>query len=230
MSIVNLLPQLLAPNQRSLNPLESAKGFAADIMKRTGFAKEIEALKENSPELSASMSQRVADMEKSLESTIQYLTQNHGAGAATAAMGIIYKNLGDAPITEGTLGQAFLDVTKFIDANFGFSQGDNFINHLNGNLNESMNALFQNGQTEMFIAVTTINGKTHSTADGALSSANSKSLSETISDALTSVDEFTEKILQEMQNKRVEPEKGTAAHLYGPASSLPTGVLLNSSV
>ncbi len=230
MSIANLLPQLLAPNQRLLSPLESAKGFAADIIQRTGFAKEIEALKENSPDLSAAMSQRVADMEKSLESTIQYLTQNHGAGAATAAMGIVYKNLGDAPITEGTLGQAFLDVTKFIDANFGLSQGDNFIHHLNGNLNESMNELFQNGQTEMFIAVTTINGKTHSTADGAISAANSKSLSETIADALTSVDQFTDKILQEMQNKRVQAEKGTAAYSYASASPLPTGVLLDSSI
>lgn len=131
--------------------------FALDLARRVSQSK---GLNVSPPEGDAEAAQALQEkttqlqkLEKSLGGTVKYMADAHGERAASAMMGIAYKRLGDGEITEQTLGDAFLDVTKFIDANFGVSKGDAFMEHLNGSLNDSMNELFDNGLSEKFMAV-----------------------------------------------------------------------------
>lgn len=151
-----------------LNPKESGQGFAADIVRRMRGAAEALAASANpdnaapsqaapeAPENSspAAKGEQLRKLESSLSSLVNWMEEKHGAKAATAMMGIVYKSLGNQEVNEENLSQAFLDVTRFIDNNFGFDAGDQFLNQLNGTLNQSLNDYFDNGKNEQFFAVT----------------------------------------------------------------------------
>lgn len=230
MPSVRLLSAFPSPQTSRLNPLEAAKGFASDIVLRA----EASGRNNNAPGQTSEIAdrdiQQVREFEKSLQDTIHYLAQNHGKSAASAAMGIIYKSIGENQVTETTIGEALLDVTHFIDANFGFKSGDSFIEHLNEDLNDSLNNFFQNGKNEQFIAITTIDGKTHSTVPSDASSLTGQSLVQTISEDLTELSKVTGKILKTIQEKRIEPEARVLGTAYSNnRTALPTGVMLNTT-
>lgn len=88
-----------------------------------------------------------------LVSAIDTIGAEHGDAAATAAIGMLAKNIGDGEITEENLGNGLLDVLRFTDRNFGFAAGDKLIDSFNGDLNDAINAYFDNGLTEKFYAV-----------------------------------------------------------------------------
>ena len=90
-------------------------------------------------------------LEKALGGTVSYMAEEHGVKAASTMIALVMKRLGDGEINEGTLGEAFLDVARFVDANFGTDKGDNLLEHLNGSLNRSMNDFFDNGLSETFM-------------------------------------------------------------------------------
>ena len=94
------------------------------------------------------------DLEAALSQTVSFMADTFGDKAASAMMGLVYKRIGEGQVTEENLGQAMLDVVKFVDTNFGTDKGDELIKHLNGTLNDSLNAYFDNGSNEEFLGVT----------------------------------------------------------------------------
>ena len=65
-------------------------------------------------------------------------------------MGIVYQNVGMDNVSEETLGQGFMQAIKFIDRNFGISQGNQLMGELNQGVNKEMNEYFDNGYNEVF--------------------------------------------------------------------------------
>lgn len=149
-----------------------------------------------------------AKLESALAGSIDYIADKFGNAAATTAMGIILKRVGDGPVDEQSLGNGFLSAIKFVDQQFGVEQGDKFINELNGSLNESLNAFFDNGLNEKFLASTTplggtsINGLTL-TASGSQDSATQSIVSDLKS------------MLEDLQKNRPGETQGKAGELNG---------------
>lgn len=144
---------------------ETASTFAGDIGRRIAGKP---ALLET-PEATGSVEYRnsvatedrkLAELESSIANSVQYIAQEYGDEAGTAAMAIMYKSFSaggeEAAITEERLGEAFLDVTRFIDKNFGTEKGDAFLKHLNVTVNEAMNEYFDNGVDEAFFSTDTM--------------------------------------------------------------------------
>lgn len=145
--------------------------FAYDLTKRISQGMGLDATQEAkgakdaasaTPEMDAEQAAaqekkqgQLQKLESALADTVAYMKDKHGDQAASAMIGLVYKRLGDGEINEQTLGEAFLDVTRFIDKNFGTDSGDAFMSHLNGNLNNSLNAFFDNGQNETFMVAPT---------------------------------------------------------------------------
>lgn len=126
-------------------------------------------------------------LETALAGTVDYMAEKHGEQAARAMIGIVYKRIGGNEISEQTLGEAFLDVTRFIDKNFGTDAGDKFMVHLNGSLNASMNEFFDNGLNETFMVAPALTGTggTGNIADmvSALSEQYTKTIKEMLEEA-----------------------------------------------
>lgn len=141
-----------------------ASSFASDMSRRISGSQGLsagDAVETDNPELPAAREEKTTQLqklEKSLGSSVAYMANTHGEKAASAMIGIIYKRLGENEINEQTLGDALLDVTRFVDANFGADKGDAFMSHLNGNLNVAMNDFFDNGANETFFAASSIQG------------------------------------------------------------------------
>lgn len=102
-------------------------------------------------------------LEQALASTVDYVRGKFGDKAATAVMAMVYKQAGDQPITEQSLGQGLLNGLKLIDRQFGFAAGDAYMAHLNSNLNKEVNAYFDNGLMERFMAADSGQAQTHQT-------------------------------------------------------------------
>lgn len=145
----------------ALHPEETGTAFAADIRRRISQTqvpqkKDAEGVETQTGEDATVDKQAELDrLEASMSATVAYVSEKHGADAATAMMGVMYKSLGEGEVNEETLGNALLDVTRFIDRQFGIESGDDFMDHLNGQLNESLNAYFDNGKSEQFFSVMT---------------------------------------------------------------------------
>lgn len=155
-SLSGLFNSLNATRYKSLlHPSEAAGTFASDIVRRAKTPG-VDADSAAEPDVDAKEKLKQAkQLESALSGTVNYVTDAFGEKAGTTMMALVYKRIGDGEVTEESLGNAFLDVTRFIDKNFGIDKGDAFIDHLNGTLNDSLNAYFDNGATEQFIAVTT---------------------------------------------------------------------------
>jgi hypothetical protein len=121
---------------------EAATGFAQSLTLRLQQAQAEGEEKDTSSLASA------------LVDTVDYIGQQFGADAASAAMGIVYSRVGEGEITEDSLGKGLLDVIRFTDRNFGFEGGDKLIGRFNGSLNDALNEYFDNGLNEQFYAST----------------------------------------------------------------------------
>lgn len=151
-------------------------------------------------------------LESALSGTVAYMADKHGEKAASAMIALVYKRLGDGEINEESLGNAFLDVTRFIDANFGTGAGDNFMAHLNGSLNDSMNAFFDNGLNETFMVAPASSGE----GGGAGGGVDASSLLEDITK------QYTDAIKEMLEEMRADPgESGVAAAYGDPAHKEP---------
>ena len=141
-----------------------ASSFATDLSRRISGSYGLKTSQEGvteAPELLAAQEAKTAQLQKlesALGGSVSYMANKHGEQAASAMIGIVYKRLGEGEINEQTLGNALLDVTRFIDSNFGTDKGDEFMAHLNGNLNDAMNEFFDNGQNETFFAASSLQG------------------------------------------------------------------------
>ncbi len=138
----------------------SAKNFAEEVAKKAGETLEVAA--KASADAAADATDNTAALEKagqveklreSLTDTLAWAGSRFGDDAAQAMMGIMAASLGDGEITEDSIGNALLEAVRFVDGSFGFEEGDAFMEQLNGSLNDSLNALFDNGAAEQFFAV-----------------------------------------------------------------------------
>lgn len=235
MSTINaLLANASAPSLQKLDSLDSARGFASDIVRRAQVTQSKADGKTNPSDASHdAIQQKSFALRTSLENTIGYITSEHGRTAAAAAMGIIYKRLGSESATELSLGDALLDVTRFIDANFGFDKGDDFVRHLNADLNNSLNDLFENGKNEIFITTTTHNGQTSLTSSSVASLDASGILRDTTEEPASNAlrpQEIAKTIIDGIEESRragADQQSGPYATKTHP---LPSGTLVNSMV
>lgn len=177
---------------------DTAAVFAADIARRAAATQGLATPEQGAsslPENAAAdqeKSARLQQLESALADTVAYMAEQHGEQAGAALMGIVYKRLGNGEVTEESLGNAFLDVTRFIDAAFGIAKGDAFLEHLNGDLNNSLNAFFDNGSNEVFFASNGVGGSISGLSTAGL---NTEHLAE-------SVNQLTESILRLVQEAR----------------------------
>ncbi|MEG6505163.1 hypothetical protein [Nitratidesulfovibrio sp. 1201_IL3209] len=147
-----------------LSPDKTADVFGADIVRRTSVLPiATEATGANSDATTdAASTAPVApptptDAERealsgALSGSVRWMADTFGDAAATAVMGIVYKRIGDGPVTEDALGDGLLDALRFVDRQFGTASGDAFMAQLNGGgLNDALNDYFDNGLNERFL-------------------------------------------------------------------------------
>ncbi len=233
-------------SSRLLRPRQTGDAFAADIVRRAGGNDPLspvppvnavtggvsgvpgmegaqaapgagDAGRNEQEARAAEHGARSAGLEKALSGSVNYMADHFGDKAAAVMMGLVYKRVGDGPVTEESLGNALLDVAKFVDKNFGIEAGDGFINHLNGDLNDSLNAYFENGSSEEFLAVTI-------SADGA--SVNGTDMGDSLIGAMT---DSINAVLARYAELRKKPAK--AASPYGDLTDPLTakGILLDAA-
>lgn len=195
--------------------------FAYDLTRRISQSKGLDAAQATKDsaaapvpvddEQAAAQAAKQSELEKlesALSDTVAYMKEKHGDQAASVMIGLVYKRLGDGEINEQTLGNAFLDVTRFIDKNFGTGAGDDFMAHLNGSLNKSMNAFFDNGLNETFMVAPTSLGE----GGGVDTSSMLADLTK----------EYTEVIKEMLEEARAKADENGLAGAYAdPASKEP---------
>lgn len=189
---------------------QTASVFASDISRRITGASGLQEAQAARPEQSAEQAKldNLQKLESSLAGTVGYMVEQHGEQAGTAMMALVYKRLGEGEVTEERLGQALLDVTRFIDKNFGFAAGDGFMEHLNGGLNRSMNEYFDNGLNETFFAVT--NGQMPAAPQVPQTGEDG------VSPAAEAARQFSEAVLDILEQARQGNESRAEETLYGP--------------
>ena len=185
-----------------------ASGFAFDVSRRISQNKGLSVAengKEIDAEVAAAQEEKLTQLQKlenALGATVSYMANTYGEQAASAMIGIMYKSLGDGEVNETTLGNALLDVVRFVDANFGFDKGDDFMAHLNGTLNDSLNAFFDNGQNETFFAVSSL-------GEGGGGGLDMQSMLEQLTD------QMKDDIMAMLEEARAKPEPNSPAAAYG---------------
>ncbi|NMC48735.1 MAG: hypothetical protein GYA47_04800 [Desulfovibrio sp.] len=90
-----------------------------------------------------------------LADAVDFIRQEYGSDAATAAMGLVLQNVGEGELTEDSLGDGLVAALTFIDKNLGIAAGDAVMAEFNGALNTAINRYFENGVEEEFVAVET---------------------------------------------------------------------------
>jgi hypothetical protein len=209
------------------DPLKNiADSFAFDLSKRIS-GKSLADSQTNSDLQADGRSEEkqshLRKLEQSLGATVAYMAEAHGEKAASAMIAIVYKRLGADEIDEESLGNAFLDVTRFIDASFGTDKGDAFMEHLNKNLNKSMNEFFDNGLDETFMVAPA------SYAAGAQALPGAE-LDEQLADIAR---DYTENVLTLLEESRVkqpaeQPAEGLANYAKNWQQPMLQGVLLSA--
>ena len=147
-----------------LSPDKTADVFGADIVRRTSVAPAATdttgatgaaGTTTNAAADAASTAPTDAEREAlsgALSGSVRWVADKFGDAAATAVMGIVYKSIGDGPVTEDALGEGLLNALRFVDRQFGTASGDAFMAQLNGGgLNDALNDYFDNGLSERFM-------------------------------------------------------------------------------
>ena len=147
-----------------LSPDKAADVFGADIVRRASVAPATTdttgttgAVGTTTNAATDAASTAPTDAERdalsgALSGSVRWVADKFGDAAATAVMGIVYKSIGDGPVTEDALGEGLLDALRFVDRQFGTASGDAFMAQLNGGgLNDALNDYFDNGLSERFM-------------------------------------------------------------------------------
>lgn len=136
-------------------PATTSDVFAAEIMRRINQAEGATVASNASLGSNAGAGVNAAasgDLQAALADAVEYVRKQHGDAAATAVMGIMFKEVGDGSGGEDRLGDALVSALKFIDGNFGVAAGDAAMAKFNGALNSAVNDYYQNGHLEEFYA------------------------------------------------------------------------------
>lgn len=142
-----------------LSPDKTADVFGADIVRRTSVAPaaatDTNGTRTDATTGAASTAPTDAERDAlsgALSGSVRWVADKFGDAAATAVMGIVYKSIGDGPVTEDALGEGLLNALRFVDRQFGTTSGDAFMAQLNGGgLNDALNDYFDNGLSERFM-------------------------------------------------------------------------------
>ncbi len=141
-----------------LSPDKTADVFGADIVRRASVAPaatDTTGTTTNAATDAASTAPTDAERDAlsgALSGSVRWVADKFGDAAATAVMGIVYKSIGDGPVTEDSLGEGLLNALRFVDRQFGTTSGDAFMAQLNGGgLNDALNDYFDNGLSERFM-------------------------------------------------------------------------------
>ncbi len=238
-----------------LSPDRTADVFGADIVRRTSVlpaATEATGANTDATTDAASAAPPTppapTDAERealsgALSGSVRWMADTFGDAAATAVMGIVYKRIGDGPVTEDALGDGLLDALRFVDRQFGTASGDAFMAQLNGGgLNDALNDYFDNGLNERFLVAGAGN-----LADDAVQGAEaakatlvqqamSGTMSDTMSDIISGLLSGALSSLSGLSGQSGSRAGGLAA-AYGPTgavvedpAALAPGLLLHASV
>lgn len=93
-----------------------------------------------------------ASLRDSLGAALDWVRNSFGDETGAAASGMMLAATAET-VSEETLGQGLLDVLRFIDRTQGFAAGDQAIARFNSGINGQLNAYFDNGKSELFMAV-----------------------------------------------------------------------------
>jgi hypothetical protein len=90
---------------------------------------------------------------QSLTQAVESIRDIAGDGAASAAMGALLKKAKSGNLTEDSLRDGMLEAMSFVDQNAGVDAGDKVMAVFNGQVNDDMNAFFNNGSDEHFAVI-----------------------------------------------------------------------------
>lgn len=143
-----------------LSPDKTSEAFGADVVRRISVSPAAtNTATEAAPALGGPGDAHRRTLADALSGTARWVAGTLGDAAATAVMGIVYKGIGDGPVTEDSLGNGLLDALRFVDRQFGTTSGDAFMAHLNGDgLNDALNNYFDNGRSERFMVAGSLAG------------------------------------------------------------------------
>lgn len=171
------------------------------------------------PEQSNAHGDAAARLGKALSRAVEYIRGKFGNDAATTAMGIVYQNAGDEPLTEESLGKGLLNIVRMVDRNYGFAAGDGVMAQFNGELNNSLNDYFDNGFQETFFAVTPESSQkmadvlATAKADSNFDDIDIPSLIDMLRTSLEDGGELTGETVKTLEQVAVDPTSTTSARL-----------------
>lgn len=91
-----------------------------------------------------------------LGNSMDALRTQFGDQTAQAAMALVARRLDQqaegAPLSEEQFSRGLLETVRLVDRQYGFAAGDTVMRQFNGDLNEAINAYFDNGLKERFFA------------------------------------------------------------------------------
>lgn len=210
----------------------SSTALAEEIATRAGETLEM-AAQTASPDNNVTpvdKTEQLNSLKESLASTLSWVESRYGAEAAQAVTGLMAAHLGEGAITEDSIGQSLLQAVRFVDGNFGFAEGDAFMEHLNGSLNDSLNALFDNGTAEMFYAVAK-DGSVSGLPTWATNALDSQTAGETPDLELTSIlKEMTDSIMEMLEEARAQDQNVAQGLNYGQTPTDQAGLLVDTLV
>ncbi|NJB67654.1 hypothetical protein GGQ74_001294 [Desulfobaculum xiamenense] len=136
-------PSAVQPVPRTSAGTDATKAFADDVVKRllASPSGETTETADTATPLAAALAQ-----------SMDFIRANYGDTAAQASMATVLKRIGSGDANEDALGQGLLDVLRLVDRNYGFAEGDRLMSQFNGELNDAVNAHFDNGLMEKFYA------------------------------------------------------------------------------
>jgi hypothetical protein len=234
-----------------LSPDKTADVFGADIVRRASVAPAAAVTRDATgtstdatTDAASAASTVPTDAEReafsgALSGSVRWVADTFGDAAATAVMGIVYKHIGDGPVTEEALGDGLLDALRFVDRQFGTASGDAFMAQLNGGgLNDALNDYFDNGLNERFLVAGAGNLADDAVqgAEAAKATLVQQAMADTMSDTISGLLSGALSSLSGLSGQSGTRAGGLAA-AYGPtgavvegSAALAPGLLLSASV
>lgn len=204
----------------SRNASDASEAFGMDMTRRLQASSTASASRTSptaaapSPQTDPSTATEQPDASRlgsALAQTAEFIRSEFGDDAATAAMGIVYKNAGNGPLSEDSLGKGLLNVVRMVDRNYGFAAGDKLMGHLNGELNNALNDYFDNGFQETFFAVSPETSQGIATAlnaanlGGSLDNVDLPSLIDMLRDSLEEGGALTDETVTTLEQAELDP-------------------------
>lgn len=221
-----------------LSPDKTADVFGADIVRRTSVVPAATVTTDTAGTgtdattgAASTAAAAPTDAERealsgALSGSVRWVADKFGDAAATAVMGIVYKSVGDGPVTEDALGEGLLNALRFVDRQFGTTSGDAFMAQLNGGgLNDALNDYFDNGLSERFMVAGAGN-----LADDAVQGAEAAkaTLVQQAADGAGGGADAMQSLLDMLREMGVEDAAKTGASPEGVSGSQPAGTAADS--